>query len=322
MGKDDCGVCGKDVNDNGLCCERCEEWSHLTCVNIKTASRILEHSLIVFLCTVCLDTSRTEWKRKKEDKEVQTEANVVEKAAQTSSVQAAPASEPAAPKITVESREVEVQVEDVGGGRDGCGRCEKQKDRPQVRKAIKSMPPIRVVGDSMMKNVKSQLGCKAEGSGVESLSGARIGEVRRRVEEKAGEFKEGSLLIIQGGGNDLENVGTEDTVREVVEAVKAVEGKNVRVAVVGVMRRPREGERYERVRQRTNIRLQEALLQLKVEWLRGKKGNVSFVDLDGVLREGLDFTVDGVHLNQSGHERMGRRLREWRNARSVQCVNA
>ncbi|XP_050716663.1 uncharacterized protein LOC126998714 [Eriocheir sinensis] len=155
MRKDDCGVCGKVVSDNGLFCERCEEWSHLTCLNIRTASRILDHTLIVFLCRVCLDTSRKEWRRTKEDKEVQTVANALEKAAQTT---AAPASDPAVPKITVESRDVEVQVEDVGGGRDGCGKCAKQKDRPQVRKAIKSMPPIRVVGDRMMKNVKSQLG--------------------------------------------------------------------------------------------------------------------------------------------------------------------
>lgn len=42
---------------------------------------------------------------------------------------------------------------------------------------------------------------KAEGSGVESPSGTRIGEVRRKVKnETAGELKDG-LLLIQGGGN-------------------------------------------------------------------------------------------------------------------------
>lgn len=49
---------------------------------------------------------------------------------------------------------------------------------------------------------------KAEGSGVESPSGARIGEVKRKVKnETADELMDG-LLLIQGGGNTLENVGT------------------------------------------------------------------------------------------------------------------
>lgn len=87
-------------------------------------------------------------------------------------------------------------------------------------------------------------------------------------------------------------------IREVVEAV---EGENV--AVTGVMRLPSEGERYEKIRQRANARLQEELLLLNVEWMNNRKGNVSFINLDGMLRP----------------DKMGRKLRDWRNARSVQC---
>ncbi len=64
------------------------------------------------------------------------------------------------------------------------------------------------------------------------------------------------------------------------------------------------------------------MLKLKIEWLRQKKGNVSFLDLDGVLHEGMDFSADGVHLNQSGCERVGKRFQEWVFARSLKCVVA
>ena len=94
------------------------------------------------------------------------------------------------------------------------------------------------------------------------------------------------------------------------------------VAVVGIMRRPCEGDRYEKVRRNTNMRLHKELLEIKAEWLKEKKGNVSFLDLDSVLREGMDFVADGVHLNRSGLDGVGKRLREWRYARLVQCVSA
>ena len=60
---------------------------------------------------------------------------------------------------------------------------------------------------------------------------------------------------------------------------------------------------------------------MKTEWLTNKKGNVSFLDMDSVLREDRFFARDGVHLNDAGNERMGRRLREWVRARSLCTVN-
>lgn len=91
----------------------------------------------------------------------------------------------------------------------------------------------------MVRNVKSVVGgayLRCRGVIEESSSSARIGKVKRTV-EKAGEFEDGPLLS-QGCGNDLENDGQKDTARGLVEAVKAVEDKNVSVAVTGV---PTEG---------------------------------------------------------------------------------
>ena len=142
--------------------------------------------------------------------------------------------------------------------------------------------PIRIIGDSMVRRIGQQVGCRMEGSGVDCKPGARIQEVKQKVEERVSSLQDG-LLVIQGGGNGLVNVGQEETVKTVVEAVKAAEGKKMKVAVVGVIRRPREDRRYEWVRLATNARIQEEMLKLKMEWMKEKKGDVSFIDLDRVL---------------------------------------
>lgn len=66
-------------------------------------------------------------------------------------------------------------------------------------------------------------------SSEECLMGARIHEVKM-VTEKTQKF-ENDLLVIQVSGNNLERVGA-----EVVEAVKAAGGKNLSVAIMGVIR--------------------------------------------------------------------------------------
>lgn len=76
--------------------------------------------------------------------------------------------------------------------------------------------------------------------------------MRERAEEKENASEDG-LVIIQGGGNDRENVETDETVNEMVEAVNSMAGKNdVSLAVIGVMLRTRESTRCERVRCKTN----------------------------------------------------------------------
>lgn len=129
-----------------------------------------------------------------------------------------------------------------------------------------------------MGDAKRQVQYKNESCEVDSMSGAKIHEVRRKVKERVNDNENG-LLVIQDGGNDLENIGTEETAKEVVEAVKAVEFKNVSVTVMGIMRWSREAERYKRIRVRINVRLREEMLKMKIEWLKKGKENVSFLHL-------------------------------------------
>ncbi|KAG0727864.1 hypothetical protein GWK47_033733 [Chionoecetes opilio] len=114
--------------------------------------------------------------------------------------------------------------------------------------------PIRIIRDSMMKHAPRQVKCSFQGSGCTALGGAKIQQVKKRVQKDCKDMEDG-MLVIQGGGNELENIGCEATVKEVVEAVKAVEEKKMCVVVVGVLRRPRENTQYENLRKETNKRI-------------------------------------------------------------------
>ena len=134
--------------------------------------------------------------------------------------------------------------------------------------------------------------------------------------ERAKEIRDG-MLIIQGGGINLIECGVENTVKELMASLKAVEGKNIHAAVVGVIRRPREGIEYERIRQKVNKRICEEVVKMKLQCLTYKNGNLSYIDPDSTVGEGRFFSRDGVHLNAFGKKKLGGRLYEWVKARSV-----
>ena len=75
------------------------------------------------------------------------------------------------------------------------------------------------------------------------------------------------------------------------------------VAVIGVLRQPREGPQYKRLRKATNQKLCIEVLKIKAEWMNKKNGNISFIDTDGSLNDKL-FARDGVYLNPTGNEKM------------------
>ncbi|KAG0721162.1 hypothetical protein GWK47_046999 [Chionoecetes opilio] len=113
--------------------------------------------------------------------------------------------------------------------------------------------PILCIGDSM----------KPEEC-VVSLSGKGMEDVVKEVREQVNGVQEG-MVIMQGGGNSLRRLGPEQTVGKVMECLKDIkkDRKKVRVAVVGIMRRPRENAGYEEMRRDTNKRLQEEVVKIK-----------------------------------------------------------
>lgn len=101
-----------------------------------------------------------------------------------------------------------------------------------------------------MQNAQRHVKCTFPGSECTSMSETKVAD-RKMVAEEAETLEDG-MFINQDGGNDLEETGVEETVSEQMEAVKVVENRKMSVAVVGVLRRLQESERYERMRKTTN----------------------------------------------------------------------
>ena len=323
-----CNACKEEVpaRSNGIACEACERWFHMACFDLKP-NKILNNNHLVFMCDNCLDLLKNVWKEKCMDKDTKNESTQTEEPEgldreekEVQTVVTAPCEDAVSvtPKVRSEThREEETQTE---RPQPRPRTTKPGKVKPTTAEMVQKRAPIRIIGDSMVKKTGLHVRCKMSGSKCTSLSGASIRQVRETVEKEAREIEDNSLMILQGGGNGLEYVGVEDTVKEVVNAVKAVEEKGMSVAVVGVLRRPREGMQYETLRKRTNRRIQEEMLRMKMEWMRERKGNVSFIDMDATLQDDRLFARDGVHLNDAGNEKMGRRLCEWVRARSLRMV--
>ena len=310
MVKNACGVCQEKVTNKsgGVACTRCEMWFHVPCAGMKDQDlKVLSNKYVVFLCETCLVRTQEEWKeRETKNNCSQTENNRMIEAETQADLTKEPG-RPARNKVQEVTDQPDVAI--VNEARRMTG--------PKKKSMVVKRAPIRSIGDSMIRQLPDHVQLSKPGSGCISMGGARIQDVKRKVRQEAEEMEDGTLLIIQGGGNDLERTGSEETVQQVMEAVKAVEGKKMSVAVVGVMRRPREGRQYEQLRRMTNEKICLEVTKTKMEWMTKKNGNVSFIDLDGILKEDRFYARDGVHLNATGAERMGRRLREWVRARSL-----
>ena len=304
MAKLSCGACSTEITSGRsiIMCARCDGWFHMACFGMKQ-NKLVNKANLIFLCDPCLESQKRIW----------SEENVEKEEAETQKEEVA--------KI-VKVKEMAVQTEKEARKKEGHEpptqnpTGEQKKETKKTVKMARREFPVRIIGDSMVKRMTTQVRCNVEGGGCTSMSGARISDVRQKIVEEAPRMRDG-LLVIQGGGNGLGYVGEEETISNVVEAVKAVEGKGMSVAVVGVLRRPREGRHYESRRRATNKKLHERIADLKVEWLREKKGNISFLDMDSQLKEDRFYAADGIHLNEAGNARMGARLREWVRARSL-----
>ena len=315
MAKSSCSVCKRGVTSKtgGISCEKCREWYHVACVFgvLQVSIDLLQHKNLVFLCDDCVD-HRNE----------QTEKDFLDNGTQTDLYPPTTEARTQTDDERTTTTETKAQDEEAGRQQEVVVAAAGEEGTTAVPKRVEMVKrsPIRIIGDSMIRYTPAHVKCSLPGSGCTSLPGARIFDIKEKVREAASKMEDG-LLIIQGGGNDLKKIGVEETVKEVVDAVKAVEKKKMSVAVVGVLRRPREDVTYERLRRATNRRIFEEVTRMKVEWMREKSGNVSFLDLDRTLDDDRLFARDGVHLNTDGNARMGRRLREWVKARSVSCVD-
>ena len=274
---------------------------------------------------------REEIRKMKLDREAEVGIEGVEKAREYASVTKRMLSAPAKPGATAKADSARTEVgtpptppaeqdpevaivEEVRGDEAHPAPKERAAVAAPPRRVIqggKKKWPIVCVGDSMVKWAHRHMAMRGENSKVVSLSGKGIEEVIEAARESMSGLQEG-MLILQGGGNGLRQLGPEQTVRRVMEFVREVKReKKVRVAVVGVLGRPRESSGYEELRKETNRLLRQEVLDLKLECNK-REGDygVSFLDLDAVLPPGV-YGRDGVHLDSEGDRRMCRKFLEW-----------
>lgn len=322
MAKSGCLVCKRRVTSvtGGIACEKCREWYHVACVFgvLQVSMDLLNHKNLVFLCDGCVSLDEED----KVDSSTQTDDEVRTTTTTQTQTDEVRTTTTQTDEVRTTTTETKTQDKEEGGQPEVVAVAAGEGGTTAVPKRVEMVKrsPIRIIGDSMVRHTPAHVKCSLPGSGCTSLPGARIFDVKEKVKEVASKMEDG-LLIIQGGGNDLKKIGVEETVKEVVDAVKAAERKKMSVAVVGVLRRPREDVTYERMRRATNKRIFEEVTRMKVKWMKEKSGNVSFLDLDRTLDDDRLFARDGVHLTVDGNARMGRRLREWVKARSVCCVD-
>ncbi|MPC21668.1 hypothetical protein E2C01_014659 [Portunus trituberculatus] len=128
---------------------------------------------------------------------------------------------------------------------------------------------------------------RGDKSKLVSLSGKGVEEVVEAARENMRGLQKG-MLLLQGGGNGLRQLGPEQTVRKVMECVREIKREKVQVVVVGVLGRPKESRGYEELRKETNRLLRQEVLDLKIECSR-KEGDysISFLDLDGAMPPGV-----------------------------------
>ena len=172
-------------------------------------------------------------------------------------------------------------------------------------------PTINIVGDSMVRNVTRMVKCVEEGSGCTSLRGAGVKQIMKSASEVATTLKRNGLLILQGGGNSLHALGVDETVASLMTTVREIQGKrgDLKIAVVGVMPRPKESKKYESMRMAVNRTIQRQLCAMKADIIR-QKGDVSYLDVDSILPKEV-YARDGVHLNAEGDVQFGRRILQW-----------
>ena len=165
----------------------------------------------------------------------------------------------------------------------------------------------------MTRNTTKIVKCSEEGSGCSSLSGAGIKQIVDNACEVVETAKRDGFFIIEGGGNSLRAIGTEETVSTMVNGIKKIldKKKDIKLAITSIPPRPRENKRYEQMRVAANQKLQSLVCSMKADMLRNKeKGMVSFLDMDSILTAQM-YGRDGIHFNAEGDARFGRRLLQW-----------
>ena len=214
----------------------------------------------------------------------------------------------------IQSQEEVIVVDSQPQARNLGGKKEREQNR--VRKTETGRPnnklPILVIGDSMVKNTRAHVSMRAKGSKLASLRGKGVDSIAMEARQSVESVNEG-MVVLQGGGNSLREDGPKRTAEKMLECVRQMkkDRKKVRIGIIGILRRPKEGSGYEEMRREANWMMQKGIQEMKLSMLGDRQDyGVSFLDMDNVLPRQV-YGSDGVHLDWKGEKWMCGRILEW-----------
>ncbi|MPC56534.1 hypothetical protein E2C01_050496 [Portunus trituberculatus] len=138
----------------------------------------------------------------------------------------------------------------------------------------------------------------------ESMPGTTIRNIRNKIVEKLHEFEPDDLVVIEGRGNDLLEIGEQKTLQLVLESkVKLVKVKVRECSIVMCIpiRRIKEESSYKVVRREVN----RSCLEKLEKWACDRLQLHEYIDWRHV------WARDGVHLLGIGQVWMAWNVMEW-----------
>ena len=153
---------------------------------------------------------------------------------------------------------------------------------------------VLVIGDSMVKNMdEKKLKRAAKKATVcHSYSGARIGQIKEKIEDYWNEDNQFQEIILHVGTNDLVHEQPENVAKEMEALINVVKGKTEKIAVSSVIKR------YDNKVRASNIHKYNHLIhELCV------KHKITFINNDCIDQQLLNRS--NLHLNKNGDRALG-----------------
>jgi lysophospholipase L1-like esterase len=162
----------------------------------------------------------------------------------------------------------------------------------------KASSPLIVVGHSYIARLKDN---KSLGNYKATLIGKR-GALSTELMECAASAAAGEktpTVIIHAGGNELRDLNPDEVADGILQVTRAVKrsNKNARIAISGIIPRPREGPYFARKAEITNTILRNKAAQFKMCYINNSKRFLQ----DGSPRYEL-FDEHGIHLSAEGEK--------------------
>lgn len=171
------------------------------------------------------------------------------------------------------------------------------KESSTTQKPTSSSPQektVLIIGDSMVKNMnEKKLGKAARKNTVcHSYSGAKVGQIRQKMQQYWSEDTQHEEIILHVGTNDLVREQPEKVAKELEELINLVKGKTRKIAISSVIKR------YDNKVSATKISdFNHLVHELCI------KHKITFIDNDCIEQPLLNKS--NLHLNKNGDRALG-----------------